>query len=316
MRTALAIDLGGTELRAGLVDGEGRVLVSRDEPTAAQAGPAVVIEQIARLCDAVLGELPDARPVGAGLAAPGPLDPVTGVTLDPTTLSGWDEVPVAQLLGQRIGLPVKLENDANAAALGEWRFGAARGFSSFVFVTISTGIGGGVVSEGRLLHGHRGLATEIGHMTIADPAVTPGWFGTPGIWESLASGSALGLRATAETLPGDGSMLRSLAGAGPITGRHVVDAARSGDPLGARLLADEARWLGLGFVNLLHLFSPEAIVVGGGIANGLDLMRDAIETLIAERAMPAYRGARIVPAALGRHAGLVGAASLVLSADR
>lgn len=310
IKAALAFDLGGTELRAALVDSQGQVLAFDSMPTRAQAGPQTVISQIEELAANVRGRVPDVTPLGIGIGAPGPLDPVAGVVIAPPTLAGWSEVPLARILQERFDLPVRLENDANAAALGEWHFGAGRGAASLVFVTVSTGIGGGIVADGRVLHGRRGLAGEIGHMTITDQSERC-FCGAVGCFEAVASGTALGRRATAVTKRGDGSALRSLSGDDDVTGRHVVEAARGGDAMALLLIAEEGRWLGIGFTNLLHLYSPDRIVMGGGISDGYDLLHGHIESTIRERAMSAYRDVPVVRARLGLHAGLVGAASLI-----
>jgi glucokinase len=307
---ALAFDLGGTELRAALVDREGRVMAFDSTPTRSQSGPQSVIGQIEALAAHVRSRISGVTLLGAGIGAPGPLDPVAGIVIAPPTLAGWQEVPLARILQDRFGLPVRLENDANAAALGEWRFGAGRGATSLVFVTVSTGIGGGIIADGRVLHGRRGLAGEIGHMTITDQS-EPCFCGAVGCFEAVASGTALGRRATAMTEPKDGSALRTLSRDGDVTGRHVVEAARDGDGLALRLIAEEGRWLGIGFTNLLHLYSPDRIVMGGGVSDGYDLLHGYIEATIRQRAMSAYRDVPVVRARLGRHAGLVGAASLI-----
>ncbi|OBZ94647.1 glucokinase [Pararhizobium polonicum] len=310
-RVALAFDLGGTELRAALVDGEGRLLAFASVPTLAREGVMAVVGQIEMLAETVRREVPDAVVAGVGIGAPGPLDPKAGIVLGAPTLSGWHDVPLAGILSDRFGLPVGLENDANAAALGEWCFGAGRGANSLVFVTVSTGIGGGAIADRRIIHGRRGLAAEIGHMTITDTGDRC-FCGAVGCFEAVASGTALGRRATAMTAAGDGSRLRVLSCDAAVTGRDVVDAARAGDPMALSLLAEEARWLGIGFTNLLHLYSPDVIVMGGGISNGFDLLSETIEATIRSRAMPAYRDVPVVPAQLGRHAGLIGVASLIL----
>ncbi|MFO1143993.1 MAG: ROK family protein [Amaricoccus sp.] len=307
---ALAVDLGGTDLRVAVVDAAGTVLAFAAEPTP-RVGPAAGAGRIATLAERVRAEA-DRPIVGMGIAAPGPIDIPAQVLLGPPTLPGWHDVPLAAMLGERLGLPVRLENDGNAAALGEWRFGAGRGVSSLVFVTVSTGIGGGVVVDGHLLHGRRGMAAEIGHMTITGEG-EPCFCGAVGCFEAVACGTALGRRAARATTPGDASTLRRLAGDADPSGRDVIEAARLGDPLALALVEEEGRWLGVGFTNLLHLYGPEVVVVGGGISNGLDLLRPAIERTVAARAMPPYRDIPIAPAQLGRHAGLAGAASLVLA---
>ncbi len=308
---ALAFDLGGTELRAAMVSRAGDVLSFLAVPTRAADGPRAVIGQMQALANEIEGQTPYIKPIGVGIGAPGPLDPVSGIVIAPPTLAGWHDVPLAEILREHFGMPVWLENDANAAALGEWRYGAGRGAASMVFATVSTGIGGGVIADGRILHGRRGLAAEIGHMTITNEGERC-FCGAIGCFEAVASGTALGRRATAGTRPFDGSMMRAMSADGDVTGRHVVDAARRGDAQALDMLAIEARWLGIGLTNLLHLYSPDIIVLGGGISHGFDMLHGRIKATVGERAMSAYRDVPIVAAQLGRQAGLVGAASLVL----
>ncbi|RWB66952.1 ROK family protein [Mesorhizobium sp.] len=308
---ALAFDLGGTELRGALIGRGGEVVARVSEPTMTEAGSEAVIGRIIALADKLLDDHPQAKVIGIGACAPGPLDPKAGIVIGPPTLSGWHNVPMIDILSRQFGLPVRLENDANAAALGEWRFGAGRGAGSLVFVTVSTGIGGGVIADGHIYHGRRGLAAEIGHMTITGEGDRC-FCGNVGCFEAVASGTALGRRATQLTAPGDGSVLRRVSNDGDVSARHVVEAARAGDASARELVEAEARWLGVGFTNLLHLYSPEVIVMGGGLANGFDLLAPRIRATIEERAMQAYRDVPIVPAELGDRAGLVGAASLIL----
>ncbi|MCV3207710.1 ROK family protein [Mesorhizobium sp. YC-39] len=310
-KLALAFDLGGTELRGALVERGGRVAARVSAPTMAGAGSEAVIGQIVALAGTLLAEHPQAKVAGIGMCAPGPLDPKAGIVIGPPTLAGWHDVPLIDILSRQFGLPVRLENDANAAALGEWRFGAGRGSGSLVFVTVSTGIGGGVVADGHIYHGRRGLAAEIGHMTITGEGDRC-FCGAVGCFEAVASGTALGRRATRLTAPGDGSLLRRLSGDGDVSARHVVEAARAGDVSALELVDAEAKWLGIGFTNLLHLYSPDLIVMGGGLANGFDLLGPGIRATVEQRAMPAYRDVPIVPAELGDRAGLIGAASMIL----
>ncbi|ESW67959.1 glucokinase [Mesorhizobium sp. LSHC422A00] len=310
-KLALAFDLGGTALRGALVESDGRIVAHASAPTLAGAGSEAVISQIVALAGTLLREHPQANVAGIGVGAPGPLDPKAGIVIAPPTLAGWHDVPLIDILGRHFGLPVRLENDANAAALGEWRFGAGRGSGSLVFVTVSTGIGGGVVADGHIYHGRRGLAAEIGHMTITGEGDRC-FCGAIGCFEAVASGTALGRRATRLTVPGDGSLLRRLSNDGDVSARHVVEAAKAGDANALDLIEAEAQWLGIGFTNLLHLYSPDLIVMGGGLSNGFDLLAPSIRAVIQQRAMPAYRDVPIVQAELGDRAGLIGAASLIL----
>lgn len=298
MRIAIGIDLGGTELRAAAIDETAQVLRHARLPTAAEAGPVAIVEQIARLVDNVSSGL---DPTGIGIGSPGPLDAATGTVIHAPMLHGWRDVPLVQLVTDRTGLPTFLENDANAAALAEWRFGAARGLRHMVYITVSTGIGGGIIIDGRLLHGHRSLAGEIGHMTVTENPI-PCACGGFGCWESLASGSALGRRAREAGLQADG----------PMTARVVAERAAAGDETARRLMAEEARYLGIGFANLLHLYAPEMIVVGGGVSAALPQMAEEIARTVSVRAMPAYADVPIRAAGLGTQAGVIGAALLAL----
>lgn len=291
---SLGIDLGGTELRAGLFTRDGALVRRRQVPTDARGGPAAVVGQMATLV-ASLRAGTDATVVGIGIASPGPLDGDRGVVIFAPTLDGWHDVPLPAMLTQRTGLPARLENDANAAALGEWREGAGVGLRHMVYVTVSTGIGGGVIADGRLLRGRHGMAAELGHMTITDDLV-PCVCGGHGCFEALASGSAL---TAAGRLKGFD------------TARDVTEAARVGDLSALDLLKREAALLGRGFASLLHLFSPELIVVGGGVSDAFDLMAADITRAMRASAMPAYRDVPVRRAGLGQDAGLFGAASLV-----
>ncbi|MBX3570091.1 MAG: ROK family protein [Rhizobiaceae bacterium] len=312
---ALAFDLGGTELRGALVEAGGQIAVHRSVQTRAADGPQAVIGQIVEMGAALLAGQPAGSVLGIGIGAPGPLDPQAGMVIAAPMLAGWTDVPLAEILRGSLGLPVRLENDANAAALAEWRFGAGRGVRSMVFATVSTGIGGGVIADGRLLHGRRGLAAEIGHMTITESGERC-FCGNVGCFEAVASGTALGRRATTLTGPGDGSLLRRLSGGGDVTARHVFEAARTGDAQALRLVETEAHWLGVGLANLLHLYSPDVIVVGGGLSNGFELLAPGLRSTIGQRAMAAFRDVPVVAAQLGDKAGLIGAASLVFESDQ
>ncbi|TCM52642.1 glucokinase [Rhizobium sp. PP-F2F-G48] len=309
---ALAFDLGGTDLRAAIVTRTGEVRQALTVPTRARAGVDAVLDQMASLAKTLMAET-DGTIAGVGLGAPGPLDPSAGIMIAPPTLAGWHDVAVVERLSARLGLPVFLDNDANMAALGEWRHGAARGFETVLFVTVSTGIGGGVVSGGRIFHGRRGLAVEIGHMTLSGSGPRC-LCGNVGCFEALASGTALGHRgADAALRPGGEKIAAAQSAIGRPGARSVVEAARVDDPVALALIAEEAEWLGIGLTNLLHIFSPDIVVIGGGLSNAFDLLIGGIRSVVATRAMSAYRDVVIVRAGLGTNAGLVGAAGLVFA---
>lgn len=308
-RLAVGVDLGGTQVRVALVDHRGVVLARAATSTDAAGGPRAVVQQIRQLVVETTRGVEPSSLAGVGVCAPGPLDGEAGVVLGIPTLPGWVDIPVVEWLREALSLPITLENDGVAATIGEWRFGAGRGLSDFVYVTVSTGIGGGVIADGRVLRGRRRLAAHLGHMTIL-PEGEVCRCGNKGCWEAQASGTALGdfARQLAADAPGS-----DLFKHGPsVDARHVMEAARAGDELGLRLVAREAELLGIGIVNLLHLFSPYAVVIGGGVSSGFDLLRPGIERHIRTRALPPFRDVPVVAAQLGQNSGVVGAASLVL----
>jgi glucokinase len=311
MKFALGIDLGGSQVRAALVDETGNVLRRAAMATDVGGGPKSVVAQMRALFDDVGGNDRGADIAGIGVAAPGPLDSVTGRIIDIPTLPRWRDFPLRETLATELGLPVILDNDGIAAANGEWRFGAGRGLRHLVFVTVSTGIGGGVVVDGRLLHGRRGMAGHVGHMIIApDGPHCP--CGARGCFEAVASGSALGEAGRQAALMSTNGRLAGRE-AKAITSRDVVEAARAGDVIAVELMRREAVWLGVGFTSLIHLYSPEKLIVGGGVSQAFDLLRDGIVDVVQRSAMAPFRSVEIVEAALGDNAGLVGAAAFVFA---
>lgn len=301
----IGIDLGGTQLRAALVDPMGQVLRLERVATDRAGGPAAVVAQI----EALVAAVRDQGTRGIGIGIPGAFDGPAGTVLGIPALPGWNGVPLAAMLLERTGIACRLENDANVAALGEWHAGAGKGCAHFVYVTISTGIGAGVIVDGRLLRGFGGNAGEAGHTRISDdPAICS--CGQTGCWEAVASGTALGrrARAAAQAEP-DGAIARLAAGAVP-GAQHVGEAARAGDAAALAILREEAFYLGAGFVNLQHLYGPQRIVFGGGVSALLGLMQDEIATVMAARRLPGFAAIPVMPAALGDMAGVVGAAGL------
>ena len=305
----IAVDLGGTSIRAALCDKDGQILKRVKTHTLAPEGPQAVIGRIATAMRAVM---PDTGSVhAAAVASPGPLNPYTGVVMYAPNLPGWLDVPLRDILRRELGLPVEIGNDANLAALGEQRFGAARGVKDMTYITLSTGIGAGVILNNQLVLGMNGLATEVGH-TVMD--INAGWThgGVVGSFEGLASGTAIGKLAQQKLREGTPSRMLELAGGdiNAVTAKEVSDAAQAGDELALQIVAYAARVIGLGFVNVFHLFDPAMIVVGGSVSLMGDMLFDPIRATVQQFVMPPYRGRPIVRAALGDDSGLMGAAAL------
>lgn len=303
-RHAIAVDLGGTQLRAAVVDAEGRMLARSAEPARALEGPKAVVDQIAALVSKVGTATDRSNVIGAGVCSPGPIDTIRGVGLGIPTFPGFEGFPFRRALEEALGLPVALDNDGICAAIGEWRMGAGRGYDNIVYATVSTGIGGGVIAGGRVLRGHRGIAGHVGHMSI----VVDGELclcGCRGCFEAYASGSSFTARAiaVAERTPG--------ALPSPVNAQSVFAAAREGNQVALRLIREEEHFLGQGFANLLHLYSPEVLIMGGGMSSQFDMMKDGIVARMRASSMPAYRDVPLVKAALGGDSGILGAAALV-----
>ncbi len=307
----IAVDLGGTNIRAALCDRQGTILKRHRQLTRPEEGPDAVIARIVESARHVMPDAGGATVKGVGVASPGPLNPFTGIVLYPPNLTGWIDIPLRARLREMLGLPVEIGNDANLAALGEQRYGAGRGLRDLVYVTISTGIGTGVILNNQMVLGLRGLAAEGGH-TVID--VNADWThaGVPGSLEGMAAGPAIARLAQRRLREGAPSRMLELAGGDieAVTAKEVGEAAAAGDPLALEIVAREARIIGLGFVNLLHLYDPAMIVVGGSVSLMGDLLLEPVRRIVQQYAMPPYRDRPIVPAALGDDCGLMGAAAL------
>ncbi|WP_306369803.1 ROK family glucokinase [Nocardiopsis sp. CC223A] len=312
----VGVDIGGTKVAAGVVTPSGRVLARvRTETPERSKSPAVVEDTIV----SVVEELRSGYPVRAvGVGAAGFVDQHRANVLFAPHLS-WREEPLREALSSRLGLPVVVENDANAAAWAEVSAGAAQGVDDVVVVNLGTGIGGAIVLNGRLYRGRYGLAGEFGHMTVV-PGGHRCECGNRGCWEQYASGNAL-TREARELVAAESPVARALhqAVAGDarrITGPLVSELARKGDRACTELMREAGHWLGAGLSNLAAAFDPELFVIGGGVSEAGDLLlgpaREAFERGLTGRG---YRPeARVVAAALGNEAGLVGAAALARDA--
>lgn len=307
----IAVDLGGTQIRAGLIE-QGRIAYRQATPTASERGIDAVIasiEGVIRAIDRAAGR--DDRPVG--IASPGPLDPRTGTILAAPNLEGWYNVPLGERLQTALGRPVVIGNDANCAALGEYQFGAGRGVANLCYVTLSTGIGGGVIIEDRLFEGTAGAATEVGHMTI-DLNGPDCNCGSKGCWEVLASGTAIAAHAQLAIERGQATQMAAIAGAAGrsrVTAQDVTEAARQGDEIAVSILRRAGEIIGFGIINLAHLFDPELIILGGGVVHAGDFVLEPARAIFTRYAMENYRRTcRITTAALGDDVGLYGAAAL------
>ena len=318
MRFVLGIDIGGTNLVVGSVAEDGSVLhAMQTEPTHAEDGATAVVDRLVALAERAIAqtrrEIPEAKIVGVGAGAPGPLDTKSGIVLLTPNL-GWVNMPLRQIIRDRLGLPATLDNDANCAVLGEWWVGAARGARHAIGITIGTGIGGGLVLDGKLYHGASDVAGEIGHATI-DTEGRRCKCGNYGCLEAYASGPNIALRAVEELEVGAVSSLRDMVGGDlrKITAQTVYEAAHQGDELALEVVNDTAKFLGTGIANLLNVFNPEVVVVCGGVTLAGDHLFVPLRREVARRAFkPAVQACRIVPGELINTAGVYGAARVFL----
>lgn len=303
----IAVDLGGTQIRTGRFERNLNLLQRENTLTRANEGLEPTIERLKAYIDKVM---PSDRCeiAGIGISSPGPLNPKTGVIIAPPNLPGWRDVPLADIISAEFGLPVFVGNDANVAALAEASKGAAQGCRHVVYITISTGIGSGVICDGRLLMGRDGLAAELGHIPILVDGENVSSV------ELEAAGPAIARRARHAIADGRKSIIEDLLDGdlARVDAEVVGEAAAAGDELAIKVLARAGRIIGLAIVAALHLFNPEIVVLGGGVTKTgallFDPMRQSIERHVLDQSY--LEGLRIESAALGGDAALVGAAAL------
>lgn len=314
----LAIDLGGTRIRAAYVSPGLDVACRRAVDTRDEDGVAAVIERIRRLASDVLADAAGQRlppPIGVGISSPGPLDPWRGIVIAPPNLAGWRDVPLAAEVASAVDLPAFLERDTNVAVMAEWRSGAGRGARDVIYITISTGIGGGIVSAGRPLMGLDGTAGEVGHMTVELDGPLCG-DGSPGHAEAIGSGTAIAREGNALIAAGNAPILAGLvADEGRDDGADAELVARAADAGDAACQAVLARaWTAIGAMcaGLVNILNPEVIVLGGSIAAHREELIPAVRDEIARRAFPTpARRVRVVLAEHGDDVSLIGSLPIV-----
>ena len=305
------IDLGGTKILSLCVDGRLQIIERDYRETEAEQGPEGVIERMVASMRAAAGT----RPLAAvGVSTPGPSDPKRGIVTTPPNLPGWRDVPLARLIEERLGPPAWIENDANAAAIAEHRLGAGRGAGHMVLVALGTGIGGGLILDGRLYRGASGGAGEIGHMQLVPEGPLCGC-GRRGCLEALASGRALGERAKeiVEREP-DGVLAKLAREAGSLPDARVLEQAADAGDLGAEgAIRQAGRYLGAGLTNIVDVFNPELIVIGGSLRKlGERYLGLAVEIMKRESFPQHAADVRVVEAELGDEAPALGAAIIAM----
>lgn len=308
----IAVDLGGTQARAALCEADGKILDRFAQKANAEGGVEAVYASVADCIRHVASDFSNVR--GIGLGAPGPLDPWKGIILEAPNLAGMLNFPIKARLEKDFGVPTFTGNDANLAALGEQRYGAGRGVSHMIYITISTGIGGGIIIDNTLLLGWRGFAGEVGHQTIDvnGPLCN---CGNVGCLEALAAGPAIERTAREWLRAGRASNMLAMAQGEieRVTGEIISQAAQEGDALAKEIYDRAGYYIGLGLVSLLHSFDTQMFVMGGGVAlHTWDLIYPRMWATLTKHAFPSMsKGVRVVPAQLGGDVVLLGAVALV-----
>lgn len=314
----LGLDLGGTQIRAAAILASGERLGRRAAATPRGEGAEAIYAACAGLLQSVVADLPDAirgRLLAIGISSMGPVDPWRGMVVDPPNVPDLRDAPLAAEVAARLGLHAYLERDTNVAALAEHHFGAARGCSDFLYITVSTGLGGSIFRDGRLLLGPDGTAGELGHVNLSLTSEFPCGCGGTGHLEGIAGGAGLARQGQAEFDAGRSPFLAGRVSAGKaITGKDVAEGEIAGDTACTALMARARRAFAIACVGWVNAFNPERIVVGGTVAErqGERWLAPAREAVAATALRPARSRVRILPAELGGDVGLAGAWPLVM----
>jgi glucokinase len=307
----LTVDLGGTRIRAARCRADGTIEARTEQFTRAEDGAHAVVERIAESLREVWPA--KGKVISIGVVAPGPVDPFTGVIFLAPNIPGFVNLPLRDWLQAIFKVPVIIGNDANLAGLAEWRYGAARGHGHMVYLTVSTGIGGGVIMNGHLLVGSRGLAGELGHVKV-DYHGSPCQCGSVGCIEAIASGTGLVRQVRARLDAGEQSQITAIVAddLDAINVEAIARAAEQGDALANAVLDDAFYALGMAVVSFLHCYNPSIVVIGGGVSNLGERMFNPVRATVERHVMdPAYV-CPIVPAQLSGDVGLLGALALAL----
>jgi len=313
---AIGLDIGGTKILAAVIDQEGQIVRKTEEKTLPELGEAGTIQRILAAVDTLLDSCGEERNHirGIGIATAGVINSRTTEVVFANNL-GWKNVPIGAIITERFQLPAKISNDANAATVSEWLWGAGQGKENLIYITVSTGVGAGIISGGRLITGVTDSAGEFGHISIdlEGPMCT---CGNRGCLELYTSGTAIAKQAIQRLENGEtSSVLHEKKGSFSwITAKEVTEAASLGDPFSRDVVFQVGKWLGAGVTNLIHLFNPEVIVFGGGVMNNGDVLLPVLQETIDERCIPNMaRQVQLVKSQVGKEAGVMGAAGLFFS---
>ncbi|MFW6007125.1 MAG: ROK family protein [Halanaerobiales bacterium] len=311
----IGVDLGGTKILTAIADGEGKIIARKKLSTEAEKGQEVIIKNIEETINSVLQKsgIKKSNVKKIGIGSPGPLSTAKGVIYETANLP-WKNVPIVDIMEEKTGIPVQLENDANAAGLGEKWFGAGKGVDDLIYITVSTGVGGGIIIDKKALQGYDGAAGEIGHMTI-QPAGPQCGCGNYGCLESFASGTAIAREGRKALKEDKSHVLKELSDNNPdkIDAYLVAQGAFKGDEVCKEIYNKAGYYLGIGIANLINIFNPEMIVMGGGVWKDEELLKDAMWESLEERALSSsLEQVEICKVKLGDDTGVKGAIAVAM----
>ena len=305
----VGVDLGGTKIYTALVDLEGNIIKEKTVETLAHEGEQAVMGRIVDTINYVIDGTDKDLIKSIGIGSPGPLDVKNGIIIENSNLP-FKNFAIVKTIKETYDLPTYLDNDANVATLGEFMFGAGKGTENMIFITASTGIGGGAVLNGKLFRGATGNALEVGHMTVSTEGPRCGC-GNVGCAEALGSGTAIGKRAKEAVLS---NVKTSLKNYDNVTSKEVFKEAANGDRVAKKILNTSLTYLGIAVANTITNFDPEKVVVGGGVVNGGEIVLETIKNVVEERCLNAFvESCSIEKAVLGGKAGVLGAAALAIT---
>lgn len=312
----IGIDIGGTNVKIAIVDSKGKLAFTETASTRAEMGYEFTIKNIINLIKDSLtkSEVSIEQVGGIGVGCPGQIDSNNGIVRALPNIPGWVNVPLAKILMDEFDLPAKIDNDVRVATLGEYKFGAGRGYENIVCITVGTGIGSGLILGGRLHRGASLAAGELGHIIVQEHHGEICGCGNTGCVEAVASGPSIVKQAELYLMTGKSTKFKELAAGSPITPEIVAEAALQGDGVAIKIFERTGYWIGIALSSVVNLLNPEVIIVGGGVAQAGDLLLDPIRETISKRAMKiSAEAVHVIPAQLGNSAGVVGASLLTQS---
>ncbi len=315
-KNRIGIDVGGTNVKIALVDDSGKIIYSNSVPTRAEMGYEYTVNNIKQAIYDLMKETKlTAKDIeGIGFGFPGQVDYKSGIVRLAPNIPGWVEVPIAKMIEDEFHIPTRVDNDVRCAALGELKYGAGKGCENLICITVGTGIGSGLIVNGKLVRGASNAAGEIGHIKLQIHDGPICGCGDTGCMEAFASGPAIVAMAEEYILGGKSTKYREMANGGDITPFIVAEAAKAGDPVARRIFSRIGEYIGIGMASVVNLLNPEKIIIGGGVADAGDILLEPLKETLKKRAMKiAGETVEVVPAQLGNTAGVIGASLLIES---